>query len=296
MRRALAAMAALALAGAAAFWGLTRPQPLPPDAFAGVIGVPERGAAVFWAAGCASCHSAEGSSGDDRLVLAGGRRFDTPFGTFIAPNISPHPEQGIGGWSLAEFGNAMLRGLSPDGAHYYPAFPYTSYIRADLQDVADLKAFIDTLPESDRPDAPHDLAFPFNIRRGLGLWKRLHLNDTWVLTGDLTAQEERGRTLVEALGHCAECHTPRGPLGGLDTSRWMQGAPNPSGEGRIPDLTAPHFGWSAAQISGYLFSGFTPEFDVAGGSMADVVAGLAELPREDHDAIAAYLLRLRQGD
>ena len=105
------------------------------------------------------------------------------------------------------------------------------------QDVVNLKAFLDTLPDSSQTNPPHDLGFPFNICRGLGLWKLLYLNDDWVLPDPVPADIDRGRYLVEGLGHCSECHTPRGPIGGLERSRWMQGAPNPSGKGRIPAIS-----------------------------------------------------------
>ena len=284
-----------ALIGAAAFIGLTRPSALSPateEALAALPGDAEAGEAVFWAAGCASCHAAPGARGEDRLVLAGGRRFETEFGVFLAPNISTDPDHGIGGWSLAQFATAMIEGVSPDGRHYYPAFPYTSYRLAELQDIADLKAFLDGLPASDRANDAHSLRFPYGFRRGVGLWKRLALEDSWAVTGDLTEEEARGRYLSEALAHCAECHTPRDRLGRLDRSRWLAGAPNPSGSGRIPGITPATLTWSPGEIAGYLASGFTPEFDTAGGTMAAVVASLGQLPREDLDAIAAYLARV----
>ncbi len=292
MRRVLSLLALLGAAAAAAGWWVTAPRPLEPRAFAGLQGDAARGERIFWAAGCASCHAAPGATGEARLVLAGGRRFASAFGTFVAPNISPDPAQGIGGWTLAEFGNAMLRGVAPDGRHYYPAFPYGSYVRMRLQDVADLKAFMDGLPAAETPSKPHEIAFPFSIRRAVGVWKYLYLDDAWVLSGDLTPQETEGRYLVEALTHCAECHTPRDALGGLDRSRWMAGAPNPSGPGRIPNITPARLRWSAAEIAAYLQTGFTPEFDTAGGSMADVVKSTAMLTDADRAAIAAYVKRL----
>lgn len=292
MARALRILLVLAAVGALALWWIARPDPLPEGALAGLAGDPARGERVFWASGCASCHAAPGAEGEARLVLAGGRRFETPFGIFVAPNISTDPTHGIGGWSLEDFGNAVLRGVSPEGRHYYPAFPYTSYIRMTPGDLADLKAFMDTLPPSDRPDEPHALAFPYSLRAGLGLWKALYLDPAFVLEGPLSAEEERGRYLVEALAHCGECHSPRDALGGLDRSRWLAGAPNPSGPGRIPDITPGALRWSAGQIADYLGTGFTPEFDTAGGSMAEVVKNLAMLPPEDRAAIAAYLKRL----
>lgn len=291
MRLLLNLLLLAAVAGAVLFW-LSRPQPLPAASFEGLQGDAARGERVFWAAGCASCHSADGTRGDDRLILAGGRRFESDFGTFVAPNISTDPQYGIGGWTLAEFGNAMLRGVSPDGRHYYPSFPYTAYIRMELADVADLKAFMDTLPASSRVSEHHELAFPFSVRRGIGFWKRRYLVEDWVVTGDLTDQELRGRYLSEALAHCGECHTPRDALGGLDFSRWLAGAPNPSGSGSIPNITPAVLTWSEREIAGYLASGFTPSFDSVGGSMAAVVDALGRLPNEDVAAIAAYLKRV----
>lgn len=282
---------AAALLAGAAFWWLTGPRPLPDDATAGLVGDAGRGETVFWSAGCANCHAAPGAKGAARLVLSGGYRIDSPFGTFVAPNISPSP-QGIGGWSTQDLANALIAGGSPDGQHYYPALPYTTYTRMTLQDVADLKAYLDTLPPSDTPSAAHELGFPFNIRRGLGLWKRLNLSPDWVLEAGDDPQLRRGRYLVEALGHCAECHTPRDAFGGLDVGRWMQGAPNPSGKGRIPPLTPDKLTWSATDIAYFLETGFTPDYDSAGGEMAQVVENLAQLSAEDRLAIAAYLKAL----
>lgn len=291
MRRLLTAIALMGLlAGGAAFW-ISRPQPLPEQAFAELApGDPARGAGIFHAAGCASCHAAEGASGEARLVLAGGRAFVSDFGTFRAPNISPGVAHGIGGWSLSEFGNAMVRGIAPDGRHYYPAFPYTAYALMEMQDLADLHAFIENLPADATPNQPHDLGFPYTLRRGVGLWKARYMGQGWAVAGDLSPEAMRGRYLAEALGHCAECHTPRDAFGGLDRSRWLAGAPNPSGRGRIPGITPAQLGWNAEDIATYLETGFTPGFDVVGGSMKDVVDSLSHLPQDDLRAIAAYLL------
>ena len=295
MRRLAVSVAVLAGLAAAALWWLSRPQALAPESLAALEAHdadPARGEAVFWAAGCAACHIAPDAGDSDTPVLAGGQRFESAFGTFVAPNISPHPSRGIGGWTLADFATAMMRGVSPDGAHYYPAFPYTAYIKADPGDVADLHAFMQTLPESDTENLPNEVRFPFNLRRGIGLWKRVYLRDDWVVDGDLDAEAQRGRYLAEALSHCAECHTARDAFGGLDRSAWMAGAPNPSGRGRIPGITAETLGWSAQDIALYLDSGFTPDFDVAGGSMAAVVRAMSRLEPSEHEAIAAYLLAI----
>ena len=291
MLRTLIVLLGLGLAALAAGLWVTRPQTADAMlvALAEIESDPARGEAVYWAAGCASCHVEPGT--EDKLVLAGGEKFETEFGTFVAPNISSHPEAGIGGWTLAEFASAVTKGTSPDGRHYYPVFPYGSYEQMTPVDVADLWAFMQTLPASDRTNDPHQLAFPFSIRASLGGWKLLFAGDGWVRPAD-TPELERGRYLVEALGHCAECHTPRGALGGLDKGAWMTGAPNPSGRGNIPGLLPPEFGWSETDVAYYLETGFTPDFDSAGGKMATVVENTARLTPEDRAAIAAYISAL----
>jgi mono/diheme cytochrome c family protein len=292
MYKLVLALGAMGAAGGAAFWLLTAPKPFTNAELASFMGDADAGRAVYLAAGCASCHKAPGVDADP-LVLSGGRAFASDFGTFHAPNISMDPLHGIGTWDFPQFANAVMRGISPNGTHYYPAFPYTAYGKADLQDIADLYAYMQTLPADATPDVAHDLGFPFSLRRGVGLWKALFVSDDWVVTGDLTEQEIRGRYLVEALAHCAECHTPRSASGELQVANWMQGAPNPSGRGRIPAIAGPDFKWTAFDISAYLETGFTPQFDVVGGSMADVVQNTRELPKADLDAIAAYIVGLR---
>ncbi len=228
-------------------------------------------------------------------MLAGGLPFASDFGTFYAPNISSDPDHGIGRWTLPKFARAVTQGVSPEGQHYYPAFPYTAYGHLVPQDVTDLFVYMQTLPASSTPSKPHDVGFPFNIRRGLGLWKMLFAKDDYVLAGDPDAQVARGRYLAEGLAHCGECHTPRNALGALDHSAWLTGAPNPSGKGKIPGITPAQLDWSKADLVEYFTSGFTPEYDSAGGEMAEVVSNLAQLPESDREAIAAYLKALPGG-
>lgn len=292
MIRVLLSLCVVAVLGLGLAWWLSRARPLPATAVAGLTGDPVAGERIFWAAGCASCHAAPGAKDADRLVLSGGLRLASPFGTFAVPNISPDPDHGIGTWSLADLASALKRGVSPVGQHYYPAFPYTTYTRMELQDIADLKAFLGTLPASTRANEPHDLPLPYSIRQGLGPWKMLNLSDAWDYTDPPTPEAVQGRYLVEALGHCAECHTPRDPIGGLDYGRWMGGAPHPSGKGTIPNLTPAALDWSAEDIAYFLKTGFTPDFDSAGGEMADVVTNLAHLSDADLAAIAAYIKAL----
>lgn len=248
------------------------------------------GEKVFWASGCASCHS--NPDGNDPLVLSGGRAFETDFGVLHAPNISNDEAFGIGGWSFAQFEAAVRRGLSPDGEHYYPAFPYVAYSKMTDEDVEALWLFIKTLPSEAKPSLPQDMQFPFSVRFGLLGWKALFANDDWVMTTTASAEIERGRYLVEALAHCGDCHTPRGALGQLQINDWMAGGPNPSGRGSIPSLRSDALSWSATDIAYYLESGFTPDYDSAGGEMAHVVENFARLSDEDRQAVAAYVKAL----
>lgn len=290
MQRLLASLVLLGAVGAGAAWLVTAPQPLPADVVAQAPGDAQRGARILHVGGCASCHAAKGAKGADRLKLGGGAVLATAFGAFQPPNISPSPD-GIAGWSLADFDNAMRRGISPDGRHYYPAFPYTSYARMTAGDVADLFAYLGTLPAVAGEPAAGAIRFPFNIRRGIGLWKRLYLDTGPVarLPATAPAQVRAGQYLVEGPGHCGECHTPRDIFGGLDRARWLQGAPGAEGKGRVPGILPARLKWSAAEIADYLKTGFTPDYDSVGGSMVEVQANMAQLPEADRTAIAAYL-------
>jgi mono/diheme cytochrome c family protein len=280
----------LGLVAAGGLYVMARPKPLAAASVANLSGDAAKGELVFWASGCASCHMADKAEGEAELVLSGGQRFPSDFGTFIAPNISQDPEHGIGSWTLLDLANAITRGVSPEGEHYYPALPYASYAKMEMQDVADLYAFMKTLPADPTPSQPHELGFPFNIRATIGGWKLMFLKDDWVLPGNLTPTAARGRYIAEAMAHCGECHTPRNLLGGLDAARWLGGAPNPSGDGRIPNITPAKLGWAAADIVQYLTTGFTPEYDSVGGHMAHVVENMARLPETDRQAVAEYLL------
>ncbi len=285
----------LAAVGGATFFVLTRPAELPKEALTSVRAADiKAGETMFNAGGCASCHATPGQ--DDKKRLGGGLAMHTPFGTFKVPNISPDPKAGIGSWSEQQFANAMIKGVGRSGEHLYPSFPYTSYQRMPLADVRDMFAYIKTLPALDTPSAPHELKFPFSIRRGLGLWKLLFL-DGKTFTPDPTKSDEinRGAYLVDGPGHCGECHTPRNAIGGLDQSRRYGGGPDPEGKGWVPNIT-PHADglakWSAKDIAYFLESGFNPDYDAAGGSMADVVLNTGKLTPEDRAAMAAYLRSL----
>jgi mono/diheme cytochrome c family protein len=266
------------------FWWLTEPVALSPGDLPEHDADPENGQVMFNAGGCVSCHGPE---------LAGGLEMQTEFGTFIVPNISPDPDNGIGGWTGLQFVNAMMLGVSPRADHYYPAFPYTSYTRMKVQDVLDLKAYLDSFDAVSSQLGPHQLGFPWSLRRGIGLWKLRYLKQNPVVQSDPGNElVERGRYLAEGVGHCAECHTSRDRIGGLNPAHWLAGAPNPVGEGRVPNITSGKSGlgsWSESDIAYYLESGFTPDYDTVGSSMVEVQENMAKLPDSDRQAIAAYL-------
>jgi mono/diheme cytochrome c family protein len=287
-----AIVAAVAILAAAIGWFLTAPKPLGASELPGHQPDPKNGELIFYAGGCTSCHAAPDTKGEEKLKLAGGLELKTDFGTFRVPNISPDKDTGIGNWSTLDFANAVLRGVSPKSEHLYPAFPYPSYARMRIEDVIDLKAFMDTLPPVSNRVAGHDLGFPFNIRRGVGVWKLLYLSPEPVLgLRDASETVKRGQYLVEGPGHCGECHTSRDFMGGLKKALWLAGAPNPEGKGNIPNITPDPDGltWSESEIVETFKTGFTPSFDTLGGRMGDVQENLAHLPDADLQAIAAYL-------
>lgn len=286
----MAVIAIVAVAAAAFFW-VTEPDRLAMASLPDHTPDPENGKLIFNAGGCASCHAAAGASDDARLVLAGGQALETPFGPIEVPNISPDRAHGIGQWSVADLANA-LNGVAPDGSYYVPAFPWPSYRNMKLEDVIDLKAYLDTLPPSDRADGKGGLPFPFSWRRPIGVWQRFILPDSPAAPAGADAVVARGHYLTVALGHCGECHTPRNVLFAPDNARWLAGGPSPDGDGTVPNITPSSEGigdWSASDISYLLSSGFTPDFDSVGGEMTSVVTNWAEVPAEDREAVAAYL-------
>ena len=284
------------IAGLSVFWYLTIPAVTLagqlPDHKANL----KNGEYMFYAGGCASCHAKHGSKGKAQLVLGGGKELKTPFGSFFVPNISSDRETGIGGWSDADFVTAMTKGTSPSGKHYFPAFPFASYQNMKLTDILDLKGFLDTLPAANSKVKDHDLPLVFSWRRGLGFWKLMFMGNSKAVFDDgMDKTTQRGAYLVQGPAHCGECHTPRNILGGPDRSRYLGGGPAPEGKGTIPNLT-PHKtgigGWSQEDIAYSLESGFTPEFDSFGGSMAEVQTNTAKMTKADREAIAKYLKSL----
>ena len=202
LRKLVMLVVILAVIGAAAFWFITMPATVSADALGSYTPDLDNGKTMFYAGGCASCHATPNQ--DDKTKLGGGLALKSPFGTFYPPNISPDRNDGIGGWSEADFVTAMWKGTSPDGSHYYPAFPYTSYQRMRLEDVRDLFAYLKTLPAVQGKVRDHDLPIYLKLRRTLGGWKLLFLDGSeFKPDPSKSAQWNRGAYLVNGPGHCA---------------------------------------------------------------------------------------------
>jgi mono/diheme cytochrome c family protein len=296
LRKIVAFVIVLVIVGLAAFWFVTKPQTVSASSLPPHTPNLDNGKTIFNAGGCASCHATPKQ--DDRLKLGGGLALKSPFGTFHAPNISPDPRDGIGNWTEAQFVTAMLKGTSPEGEHFYPAFPYPSYQHMKLEDVRDLFAYLKTLPAVAGRAPPHDMQFPFNIRLALGGWKVLFLDGKpFEPDPSQSAEWNRGAYLVNGPGHCAECHSPRNALGGIVTAQRFAGGPNPEGEGWVPNITQKGLGdWSVKDIAYLLESGQTPDGDSVGGSMTPVIRNTSQLSDADRMAMATYLKSLAPVD
>lgn len=252
----------------------------------------KRGAYLAKAAGCQGCHT---EAKDGAAPYAGGRELKTPFGTFFGPNITPHPEAGIGRWSEADFTRALRSGVRPDGAHYYPAFPYPSFTGIADSDARDLWTFFQSLPPHARPSRPHALGFPFNLRLTLGVWKWLYFSPGPVAADASRPPEvNRGDYLVNVLGHCGECHTPRGALGGTRLERRLAGASFGAEGKRTPNLTPTGLKrWSDPELREFLLSGMTPDGDIVAEAMGEVIRNTtSQLTQADLSAMIAYLRAL----
>lgn len=247
-----------------------------------------RDAYVTSMADCQACHTAPGGK-----PFAGGRAFVLPFGTIYTPNLTPDPETGIGKWTDAQFLAAVHRGVSPDGSHYYPAFPYPSYTMLSDQDVLAIKAYLFSLPPVKQTNKPNTFGFPYNQRWLMAIWSTLfNPNERFRPVPEQSPAWNRGAYLVEAAGHCAECHTPRNLMQSLDHRKKFGGA---QAEGwnayNISSDKVSGIGdWSADELAAYLSSGHARGRGVASGPMGEAVElSLSRLSKADIDAIVTYL-------
>jgi mono/diheme cytochrome c family protein len=251
----------------------------------------KRGEYLAKAGGCVGCHTEDKK---DAPRFAGGRALKTPFGTFYGPNITPHPEAGIGRWSEADFVRALRTGVRPDGAHYYPAFPYPSYTKISDADLRDLWAFLRTLPPSDRASQQHDLGLLYRWRFLLSVWKWLFFSPGPMANDpQLSPAVNRGAYLVQALGHCGECHTPRNFLGGPKRDRFLGGG-TATDDKSTPNLTPTRLKkTSDNELKDFLLTGMTPDGDVTAEAMGEVVTNTtSQLTPDDLAAMIAYLRSL----
>jgi mono/diheme cytochrome c family protein len=290
MRRLILLFMVLAILGGVVFWFVTIPATIEASALRPHAPDLANGKVMFDAGGCPACHA---PNYKERTRLGGGTALKSRYGTFYVPNISSDPKDGIGRWTEAQFVTAMWKGTSPDGYHYYPAFPYTSYQHMKLADVRDLFAYLQTLSAVQGRVRNHDLSFPFNMRRLVGAWKLLNL-DGRPFTPDAgkSAEWNRGAYLVNGPGHCAECHSPRDFLGGIIERQRFAGGPDPEGKDWVPNITQAAIGnYSVKVIEEILTTGETPD-DTVGGSMVDVVRNTSQLPETDRAAMATYIKSL----
>lgn len=270
------------LLGAGLLFGICQADAAP-DNFTSI----ERGRALAVAGDCYACHTTANGQ-----LMAGGVALDTPFGRIMTPNITPDDETGIGRWSEEEFARAMQQGIRRDGAHLYPAFPYPNYTRVTRQDIADIYAYLRTVPPATNVVDRNTLPFPFNIRAAMRGWNLLFFTP-----GEFRPEPgrsevyNRGAYLVEGLGHCGTCHTPRNAFGADRTSHNFQGGNLLSWF--APDITGDPRrgigGWSVQEIVEYLKTGRNAR-SAASGPMAEVVtASTSRMSEADLTAIATYL-------
>jgi len=251
----------------------------------------KRGEYLAKAGGCTGCHTEEKK---DAVPFAGGRALKTPFGTFYGPNITPHPQAGIGRWTEADFFRAMREGDRPDGKNYFPAFPYPSFTKIVDGDLRDLWAYLRMLPPSAHPSKEHDLWFFFGWRWVVSLWKWFFFTPgPFTNIPGLSEIANRGAYVVQALGHCSECHTPRNFLGGPKSSRYLAGGKGPDGKA-VANLTPTGLRkWDDKELKDFLVTGLTPDGDVPAESMGEVVTNTtSKLTAPDLDALVAYLRTL----
>ena len=255
----------------------------------------ERGEYVFRATGGCSCHTNAAAGG---ALMAGGRPIATPFGAVYSTNITPDVETGIGAWSDRDFTVAMTEGVGPDGTHFFPAFPYTSFTRMTEEDLLDLKAYLFTLSPVSNATPPPDIPLHRGWRAGVAAWNFLYFSPgTFAPEPDSSEAWNRGNYLATALGHCAECHTPRDFLGGMRRDLAYAGtSAGPEGEA-APNITPNDYtgggGWNSVDMVWFLQTGLKPDGDSASGTMMELIEnGYQYMTEEDLAALALYLQSL----
>jgi mono/diheme cytochrome c family protein len=263
-----------------------------PRAHGADLAAVERGRYVFRAAGGCGCHTDLEHGGPP---LAGGRPIPSPFGTFYGTNITPDPATGIGEWSERDFVRAMRQGEAPNGSSYFPVFPYGSFTRMTDRDLVDLWAYLRAQPPARKANRRHEVRRPFGWRFLVPVWKWLNFAPG-AFRPDAARSEQwnRGAYLVNGPGHCGECHTPRGWLGGLTSDMALAGSDEgPEGElapNITPDRETGIGEWRPQDVVWLLQTGLAPDGDSVQGLMAEAIEhGYKELAAADLESIAAYL-------
>lgn len=291
-RRLLAGIAAIG--GALTFGALAMPlhrsiaPAAPPPASSFSPELLEQGRQVFAVGNCADCHTAEGG-----LANAGGKPFETPFGTIYSSNITPDAATGLGAWSYDAFNRAMRRGISRDGSNLYPAFPYTNFAGMSDGDMFAVYAYLQTLEPVTREAETAQMMAPANLRSTNIAWNWMFLKKAEPLAENPAQSLEwnRGRYLVETVGHCSACHSPRNALGAVKTGKTLLAGAQ-IGDWYAPPLAgsaASARGWDAGAYADYLRTGHAGGIASAGGPMAAVSANLAQVPEADITAMGIYL-------
>jgi mono/diheme cytochrome c family protein len=289
MRRRLVVLGVLAIVAVGMAVYFLRPVSGPARDLT-LVGDVSRGDYLIRLGGCVACHT---DTAGGRALLSGGAGLATPFGTFVPPNITSDPVAGIGGWTLAQFADAMSNGMGPQG-HLYPAFPYENYTLMSDQEIADLYAALQATEPVSAPATASQVPFPFNIRLAMAGWKNLFFVPKRFMPEEGRSESyNRGKYLAYGPAHCVACHTPRNALGALDWGNALAGSPGGTG-GKAPAITREALvgeGYDQEVLAQTLLDGFTPGFDVLGGPMGEVIAdSTSHWTDADRAAIAEFLL------
>ncbi len=289
MRRGLLALGVIALVGVGAAVYFLKPVTGPARDLT-LTGDVERGNYLMRLGGCVACHT---DAPNGRAFLSSGAGLETAFGTFVPPNITSHPDAGIGSWTVQQFSDSMSNGLGPQG-HLYPAFPYENYTLMSDQEIVDLYAALMASEPVAEPAPESEVPFPFNVRLVMAGWQNLFFRPARFAPEDGQSDAfNRGKYLALGPAHCVACHTPRNGLGALEWGRAFEGSPGGTG-GRAPAITAAALleeGYDVETLVQTLKDGFTPGFDVLGGAMGEVInESTSHWTDEDLVALATYLL------
>ncbi len=291
MRRGYVVLALVVLAGLGVAAWFFKPVEGPARDLS-LAGDVTRGEYVMRLGGCIACHT---DIANDGAYLAGGAAIKTQFGDFTPPNITSDPDAGIGSWTLAEFSDAMSNGKGPGMVeHLYPAFPYDNYTLMTDQDIVDIYAALMAVEPVATPAPGHRLSFPFNMRVLMLGWKNMFFTPERFKSDPARSPLwNRGNYLANGPGHCTACHTPRNALGGREDGRAFAGGEGTPG-GRVPAITKARLveeGYDRAALVDALKTGFTPGFNVLGGTMGEVIEeATSHWTDNDLEAVAAYLL------